>query len=215
MASFSMHLSIAKLYLDRHTEEDEYEFVRGSIEPDLAPFLEKGRTHYGLHAAWANPAKYLQENGKSLENSFKRGYFLHLLTDYLFYHLLINIDEILNIQDVKETIDLQNLDEKAKHLLDEWIKNQRNDFSVLEGEIRNRYDIEDYIKTLPENIRKVMTSIDGDLKVFKREEVFVFLENMGKINIDKIAEDLIKNPGQDLIELYRNVLNNINLDETR
>ena len=86
MASFSMHLSIAKLYLDRHTEEDEYEFVRGSIEPDLAPFLEKGRTHYGLHAAWANPAKYLQENGKSLENSFKRGYFLHHLTDYLFYH---------------------------------------------------------------------------------------------------------------------------------
>ena len=60
-----------------------------------------------------------------------------------------------------------------------------------------------------------MTSIDGDLKVFKREEVFDFLENMGKINIDKIAEDLIKNPGQDLIELYRNVLNNINLDETR
>ena len=24
MASFSMHLAIAKLYLDRHTEEDEY-----------------------------------------------------------------------------------------------------------------------------------------------------------------------------------------------
>ena len=35
MASFSMHLSIAKLYLDRHTEEDEYELNVREILKDL------------------------------------------------------------------------------------------------------------------------------------------------------------------------------------
>ena len=67
MASFSMHLAVAKLYLKNHPEEDVDEFVKGSIEPDLVPYNEKGRTHYGLHAAWSNPAKYLQENGRRIE----------------------------------------------------------------------------------------------------------------------------------------------------
>ena len=87
MASFSMHLAIAKLYLKDHPEENEEEFLEGILEPDTVPSIEKGRTHYGLHAAWSNPAKYLQENGKKIENSRKRGYFLHLVTDYLFYHI--------------------------------------------------------------------------------------------------------------------------------
>ena len=61
MASFSMHLAIAKLYLKDHPEENEEEFLEGILEPDTVPSIEKGRTHYGLHAAWSNPAKYLQE----------------------------------------------------------------------------------------------------------------------------------------------------------
>ena len=209
MASFSMHLAIAKLYLDRHTEEDEYEFVRGSIEPDLAPFIEKGRTHYGLHAAWSNPAKYLQENGKSIENSRKRGYFLHLVTDYLFYHKLIDIDKILNKQDLEY---LENMSKEHNAAisegtdLDEWIKNQRNDFSVLEGEIRNRYDIEKYIDFLPEKIKKDMTSKEGELKIFERESLYNLLEDISKIDLIKMKDELLKNPDADLIELSKEII---------
>ena len=205
MASFSMHLAIAKLYLKTHPEEDIDEFVKGTLEPDLVPSIEKGRTHYGLHAAWSNPAKYLQENGKSIENSRKRGYFLHLVTDYLFYHKLIDIDKILNKQDLEYLENISKVHNAAisgEPNLDEWIINQRNDFSVLEGEIRNRYDIEKYIDFLPENIKKVMTSKEGELKVFERESLYRFLEDMSQIDLDKLSEELLKNPDADLIKLF-------------
>jgi len=218
MASFSMHLAIAKLYLKTHPEEDTDEFIKGTLEPDLVPSIEKGRTHYGLHAAWSNPAKYLQENGKSIENSRKRGYFLHLVTDYLFYHKLIDIDKILSKQDLEYLANIskeQNTDISQGPNLSEWVKNQRNDFSVLEGEIRNRYDIENYIDFLPENIKKVMTSKEGELKVFERESLFGFLEDMAQIDLDKLSEELLKNPDADLIKLYEECHLHLNQGEFR
>lgn len=198
-----MHLAIAKLYLEKHPEEDVDEFIKGSIEPDLVPYNEKGRTHYGFHAAWSNPAKYLQENGKSIENSRKRGYFLHLVTDYLFYHVLTNIDDIVTKQDLEEVATKHNVDEVvARPNIDEWRKNQRNDFSILEGEIEDKYEIQDYIDKLPENVKKVMTRAEGELKIFERDSLFKFLEDMAQIDLDKLAEELLNNPEADLINLY-------------
>ena len=212
MASFSMHLAIAKLYLEKHPEEDVDEFIKGSIEPDLVPYNEKGRTHYGLHAAWSNPAKYLQENGRSIENSRKRGYFLHLVTDYWFYHVLTNIDEIVTKQNLKEVATKQNVDELvAKPNIAEWIKNQRNDFSILEGEIEDKYEIQDYIDKLPENVKKVMTRAEGELKIFERESLFKFLEDVPQIVLDKLAEELLHNPEADLINLFNKYCLNENI----
>ena len=210
-----MHLAVAKLYLKNHPEEDVDEFVKGSIEPDLVPYNEKGRSHYGIHAAWSNPAKYLQENGKNIENSRKRGYFLHLVTDYLFYHVLTNIDDIVTKQDLEEISIKKNVDEVvARPNIDEWRKNQRNDFSILEGEIEDKYEIQDYIDKLPENIKKVMTRADGELKIFERESLFKFLEDMAQIDLDKMAEELLKNPEQDIIKLFEKLnLHQIQTDE--
>ena len=169
----------------------------------MVPSREKGRTHYGFHAAWSNPAKYLQENGKKIENSFKRGYFLHLITDYLFYHVLVNIDEVVTKQDLEEVATKNNLEEVVERpKFKEWIKNQRGDFSKLEGPIREKYNIEDFIDKLPENIKKVMTREEGELQLFKKESLFRFLEDMAQIDLDKMAEILLKNPEEDLIKLY-------------
>ncbi|MBR0428275.1 MAG: hypothetical protein IJK18_08780 [Clostridia bacterium] len=187
MASYSMHLAIAKLHLKNHSQKniDEEELIKGTLEPDMVPSSEKGRTHYGKHSAWSNPAKYLQENGRSIENSRKRGYFLHLVTDYLFYHKLIDIDKLI-----------------AKWGLDEWGKNQRNDFSILEGEIEDKYNIHDYIAKLPESIKKEMTRAEGELKVFERKSLFKFLEDIAQIDLDKLADILLQNPDADLIKLF-------------
>lgn len=202
MASFSMHLAVAKLYLKTHPEENEEEFIKGTLEPDLVPSIEKGSTHYGLHSAWANPAKYLQENGRSIENSRKRGYFLHLITDYLFYHKLLDIDKILNRNDKEYIANIQNNSALPSKNLAEWVNNQRNDFSVLEGEIEDKYEIQDYIDKLPEKIKKVMTRTEGELKVFERDSLFIFLEDMAQIDLDKMAKELLKNSEADLIKLY-------------
>lgn len=47
-----------------------------------------------------------------------------------------------------------------------------------------------------------MTSSEGELKVFERKSLFKFLEDMAQIDLDKMAEELLKNPDQDLIKLY-------------
>ena len=86
---------------------------------------------------------------------------------------------------VEKTIDGYTIESVDKQKLDEWIKNQRNDFSILEGEIRNRYDIEKYIDMLPENIRNIITKAEGELKVFERNSLFEFLEDMSKIDLYK------------------------------
>ena len=215
MASFSMHLAIAKLYLQKHPEENEEEFLEGTLEPDTVPSIEKGRTHYGLHAAWSNSAKYLQENGKKIENSRKRGYFLHLVTDYLFYHKLIDIDKILDKNKIDKVLKGNTTDELAKQSLDEWVKNQRNDFSVLEGEIEERYQLKEYINKLPDKIKRVMTCIKGELKVFDKDSLFEFLEDIAQIDLDKMAEELLKNPDTDLIKLHEKLSSNQTKEDAR
>ena len=182
MASFSMHLAIAKLYLKTHSKEDIHEFIKGTLAPDLTD--DKPATHYGRHSAWANPAKYLQCNGNDIENSFKKAYFLHLITDYIFYHKLIDIDEYIE-----------------KLGVDEWIRRQRTDFSILEDEITKKFEIEDMVEKLPDYIKNQMTKKQGELTIFERKSLYDFIENTSRIDIIKMKEQLLKNPDADLIKL--------------
>ena len=86
MPSLAMHLAIAKKYLESHKEENEEEFYKGTVAPDMKPVLEigNGRLHYGENSHRPGLNRYYQEEG--LNSSYNRGYFLHLLTDYLFYN---------------------------------------------------------------------------------------------------------------------------------
>ncbi len=82
MPGFVIHLAIAKEYLKRHQEdgEDEQEFYRGVIAPDL---LKKPESHYGPSTSEPDFECYAKETG--LSSSYERGYYLHLLTDKDFY----------------------------------------------------------------------------------------------------------------------------------
>ena len=81
MPSFTIHLAVAKKYLEKHKEEDEIEFYNGVIEPDLK---NKETSHFGKYSSCPDLNKYCKEVG--LNSSYNRGYFLHLLTDDLFYN---------------------------------------------------------------------------------------------------------------------------------
>ena len=49
-----------------------------------------------------------------------------------------------------------------------------------------------------------MTSKEGELKIFEEKSLYDFLEDMSQIDLDKIAEELLKNPEEDLIKIYEN-----------
>ena len=88
MPGYVIHLAVAEEYLKKHkNKQEEYkEFIEGVIFPDSVK--DKSETHYGAKSSVSNLYEFLKDN--TLETSFKRGYFLHLLTDYLFYNKYID-----------------------------------------------------------------------------------------------------------------------------
>lgn len=87
MPSLVMYLAIAKKYLERHSEENEEEFMKGILAPDIKRNLknEKGKLHYGEQSSHRPDLdRFYRERG--LDSSYNRGYFLNLLSDYLFYN---------------------------------------------------------------------------------------------------------------------------------
>lgn len=83
MAGYVIHLAVAEEYLRNHKQTENYEeFIEGIIFPDSVK--DKSETHYAVKSSKSNLDKFLKD--KKIDNSFNRGYFLHLLTDYLFYN---------------------------------------------------------------------------------------------------------------------------------
>lgn len=85
MAGYVIHIAVGKEYLRKHKEEsdDEEDFMQGVIAPDK--LSDKTQTHYGKGRQKVDLQLFLEKN--TLDMSYQRGYLLHLLTDYLFYHV--------------------------------------------------------------------------------------------------------------------------------
>jgi hypothetical protein len=130
MPGYVIHLAVAKEYLKKHenNKEDYNEFIEGVIYPDSVK--DKSLTHYGAKSSVSNLYEFLKD--KKLDTSFNRGYFLHLLTDYLFYNRYI--DTMTN--DMYNDYDLLNsfLIKKYNVEVPEKVKNQV--FSKDEGELK-------------------------------------------------------------------------------
>lgn len=80
MPSFVMHLAAANIFLKRHPDESSSEFYQGVIAPDL---LKKPKSHFGSATSHPDLAGYIKDIG--LNTSYDRGYYFHLLTDWMFY----------------------------------------------------------------------------------------------------------------------------------
>lgn len=88
MPSFVIHLAAASIYLKRHPDESSTEFYQGVIAPDL---LKKPESHYGPSTSHPGLARYIKEVG--LNTSYDRGYYFHLLTDWMFYRQFLREGE--------------------------------------------------------------------------------------------------------------------------
>lgn len=111
MPGYVIHLAVAEEYLKKHKErQEEYnEFINGVIFPDS--IKDKLTTHYGEKSSVSNLYEFLKVN--KIETSFKRGYFLHLLTDYLFYNKYV----------------------------DRMSKDMYNDYDILNKTLIEKYDV--------------------------------------------------------------------------
>ena len=84
MAGYVIHLAVAKEFARKYPNEiNNYnDYIDGVIYPDNV--LDKSITHYGQKSSKVNLKEFISKN--NLETDFNKGYFIHLLTDYIFYN---------------------------------------------------------------------------------------------------------------------------------
>ena len=112
MPSYAIHLAVAEEYLKKSncSKENHEKFIKGVIYPDMVK--DKSLSHYGSNSSVSDLSKFLSRN--RVNGSFKRGCFLHLMTDYLFYNKYI----------------------------DTWSKSIYNDYDILNNELIEKYKLE-------------------------------------------------------------------------
>lgn len=84
MPGYVIHLAVGKEYAKNNEIKNIEEFEKGIIAPDLISKDDKHKSHYGPNSSKPDLNNYLELNG--ILASYNEGYFLHLLTDYLFYN---------------------------------------------------------------------------------------------------------------------------------
>ena len=103
MASFCIHLAIGNKYLENFEVKDKNSFYKGVIAPDLAK--DKKLSHYAKNQSKEN-AYTLFGNKVFLVDYLKSEYdnsdyqivvFLHLATDYLFFHKFFGEEYLKNL----------------------------------------------------------------------------------------------------------------------
>lgn len=103
MAGFSIHLAIAKIYLENNKVQAPNEFLKGVIDPDLVK--NKTISHYSDFTDQDNLQAYLKHKvnlkryleGNTLYSDYQKGFFLHLITDYEMYNNFFDKEYIENI----------------------------------------------------------------------------------------------------------------------
>lgn len=84
MAGYIIHLSVAEEFLRNFPNEIKNydEFIEGVIFPDSV--ADKSLTHYGPKSSQVHLDEFF--NDRDITDDFNKGYFIHLITDYLFYN---------------------------------------------------------------------------------------------------------------------------------
>lgn len=120
MAGYVIHLAVAEEYNKKHMEQikDYNKFIEGVIYPDSV--TDKSITHYGEKSSKVLLKNFLKE--REIDTCFEKGYFLHLVTDYLFYN---NFLEYFS-KDIYDDYDISNkhLIEKYNVKIPDYIKNK-------------------------------------------------------------------------------------------
>ena len=168
MAHVAIHEIIADRYIKKHPGEieNQEEFIKGSVAPDLNEQLTQRRTskdisHYGR---WSNGNvetnidKFLEDENIDITKDYWKGYFLHLFTDYQFYNNKFN-EEFEEIKKING--------------------NLREEYDYLFKEILERYNI-----ILSKYTDKYVHIKEREPRYIKLGKLLDFIEEISDINID-------------------------------
>jgi len=97
MPGYVIHLAVAKEYLKINKIENESEFYKGVIIVDMLKTLD---SHYGIKQNKLDIDLF--KSCIDFNTSYGKGYYLHMITDYIFYFKFLSIvsTELYNDYDI-------------------------------------------------------------------------------------------------------------------
>lgn len=176
MASAAIHLAIAKKYIEKHNNLSYKEFIKGTLFPDAeANSIELhypkssliGKLPIDIYDNKVDLYAFLLDHPKL--SDFELGWFLHLVTDYLFFQDCFTKDYLMNTDYEKFCKDLYY----SYDCLDSYLFNKyhiiKDDFKDYPSEYYPGIPYEDclFSKELIDNFIKKVSSIDLDKYILK------------------------------------------------
>lgn len=89
MAGYVIHIAVGEEFIKNHPRQikNYNEFIEGIIYPDSVK--DKSLTHYGPKSSMVNLKEFFSD--RDIDNDFNKGYFIHILTDYIFYNKFLKV----------------------------------------------------------------------------------------------------------------------------
>ena len=174
MPGYVIHLCVAKEYIKKHSIQNEKDFFDGTVFPDFT--TNKDKTHYSkFGSSETNLYKYLLTN--KLDNDFQKGYFLHLLSDGLFYH--------------KYFFGWQTIDCKLLY----------NDYDIINKDLIAKYNL----TYIPKGVEKFFyCEKEGKTIDYHYDKVCDFIEEVSNYDLHNLANEIITKKDFKFLYVRRN-----------
>ncbi len=141
MPGYIIHLAVAKKQMKLNNIQNETEFIKGVIAPDLLK-QEGIDSHYG-NSSNPNLIRFLIKH--NIETDYNKGYFLHLVTDYIFYNKFLSRwgPEIYEDYNTLNDSLIKKYELKVPKEVQEYVKFQDKALTILDFD-----DIISFIETV-------------------------------------------------------------------
>ena len=173
MAGYVIHLAVAEEYIKNYPSDiDNYEdFIKGVVFPDSV--TDKSQTHYGPKSSKVNLKDFLEEH--DIDNSYNKGYFLHLVTDFAFYNKFIEYysTDIYNDYDILNKTLIDKFDVKLPKEVNDKVFYKEGETKILDLDNTIKF-IEDIAKyNLADIKEKVLLNDEHWLKIRELKHILI------------------------------------------
>ena len=166
MPGYIIHISVANEYMRKNPNEikDYSKYIDGVIFPDSVE--DKSLTHYGEKSSKVNLKKFLEEN--EIEDDDNKGYFMHLVTDYLFYNKFLDCfsKDIYNDYDILNLKLQERFNIKLPNMIRDKVFYKDGETKILELDSVLKF-IDDTSNYKLNNIREMVLDNDKEWTEFK------------------------------------------------
>jgi len=176
MPSYGIHRAVGAMYLKHNKLTNPEAFMEGIVKPDVLSDLggeSKVKTHFGYKPKVKEKVKndfkskcnlYLYLTSSLPKTDLDMGYFLHLITDHLWFYRFLYYPGFEKVY--------------TKKLL-------YHDYACVAKEVERVYHVQDGMPPLS------WATIEDEPKLFSRKGMHVFIEYCAKLNLAELISQIL------------------------